>query len=1067
MRRRGALLWTQTAANRYEHAAAAISNSGTKLSRMDAFTNDQRSRRGLATAAVLAGLLLAASATHADYAPPPGLPRYDLDIHIDVHRHVVTVVQRVLWTNRHDRPAKRILFNNHTHYRVPDADIGLLAKTLEILRLAPSEALILGDPPCTVTSVGIIDKRQKALYPLPFSYLPENDTALVVDLPQPLGKGQSIELELRFVLRLPQRQGRWGQWRGVTFLAQWLPVVAYYDDRGWHPAPFVPWHQPFYNEAGIYRAAITVPTDQIVGCSGSIESEIALPNGWKQIRVGEVIVRDFAVFCSKHYREARSEVNGIQLRCLYLPGHEFYGKEMLRIAAEAIPIYSRWFGPFPYRNFTVVESFFGWNGNECGGLVMIDSRIFGLPHMARNYADSLLTHEICHQWWYNVVGTNGYAETWMDEAPATHFSHKVMDLKLGKNNPILEYPYLLRWLPNIYRDDFRNYGVYGAVARGEATATVVPKMSDYGHLITLTAMNYDRGSRILGMIEDRLGSAGMIEFMRRVYRKYYFRVLHIADFRRELEQFTGQSWQEFFDHWLYGPGMTDWRIERVTLEPAASHGGFRGRLLQRLLPKAGAAVVAALPGAQAHPWRVSVMLKQQGDYTEPTVLGVALHDQERYDIRVPIVPGVPQLRLPEFDSIVETLDDRRIRVTLTLPHPPVQISVDPDAVLLDREPANNHWKTPIRVRATPVYFFLDETDVTTAYDRPNLIFGPWIYGSTFNNPWFTRSPLVGFRAGLYRTQQYSLGAYLAYRTNDRNIVAGVDGLIDHFLHPRIQVGFNAEQSLATLDDDETACSRAAVFARYVILYGSSFYLPPFEYVEAYGAAQNRCLPTPVRTTPEAKLFEEQYSVGVHYHKYYLTPYWDPEGGVALDVTGVAGIPIFGQREDFQQVFGQIATVKYMPDPLGMLKHGPIGRYLASTRWAFRLYAAAALPDEGQFFSLGGGDLFRGFDLDDRQGSVVWLASVEWRLPLATGLQKDFFDHMAGLRNIYVALFYDVGNAYLNGRQVGPTAQAVGAGLRLDVVWLGLIERTMLRFDFAQALDSNTPLQFWFGIQHPF
>ncbi len=96
-----------------------------------------------------------------------------------------------------------------------------------------------------------------------------------------------------------------------------------------------------------------------------------------------------------------------------------------------------------------------------------------------------------------------------------------------------------------------------------------------------------------------------------------------------------------------------------------------------------------------------------------------------------------------------------------------------------------------------------------------------------------------------------------------------------------------------------------------------------------------------------------------------------------------------------------------------------------------------------------------------------MASVEWRIPIVTGIQADFFDHVAGLRGIYFVPFYDVGNAYLNGREVGSTAHAVGGSLRFDVAWFGLIERTMLRADVAKTLNDNSPFQFWFGIQHPF
>jgi hypothetical protein len=35
-----------------------------------------------------------------------------------------------------------------------------------------------------------------------------------------------------------------------------------------------------------------------------------------------------------------------------------------------------------------------------------------------------LTHEVAHQYWYNLVGTNGYGETWMDEAMANHLCRR-------------------------------------------------------------------------------------------------------------------------------------------------------------------------------------------------------------------------------------------------------------------------------------------------------------------------------------------------------------------------------------------------------------------------------------------------------------------------------------------------------------------------------------------------------------------------------------------------------------------------------------------------------------------
>jgi hemolysin activation/secretion protein len=126
-----------------------------------------------------------------------------------------------------------------------------------------------------------------------------------------------------------------------------------------------------------------------------------------------------------------------------------------------------------------------------------------------------------------------------------------------------------------------------------------------------------------------------------------------------------------------------------------------------------------------------------------------------------------------------------------------------------------------------------------------------------------------------------------------------------------------------------------------------------------------------------------------------------------------------------------------------------------------------MPSRGEFFSLGGADHFRGFDMRERQGSSLFVGSVEWRVPVVQGVKWDCCDNMIGLRNAYVAAFYDVGDAFTSGRSIGSTAHAVGLGLRADVAWFSFVERTTLRLDFAQSLNNGTGLQAWIGVNHPF
>ena len=986
--------------------------------------------------------------------PPAWLPRYDLDIRIDPAQRLATVRQRVTVTNRHNRPMADLVFNAHARYTIPDDQVGFTAKMAEILRIAPKEALPFEGPALEVTRVSLIDAVQPATTNakhrvLPHQYGEANLCSFSVPLVRPIVQGESATVEIEFTFKIPNKKGRWSQYNDIITLAQWLPTLAVYNEEGWHALPFIPWHQPFYNEAGVYSGRITLPAEQKLACPCPIREQRPTEGGLVEMILEPLVLRDFSLTCSAKYQVTEGDAGRVKVRCLHLPEHADYAKILVKTSCEAIPVYEGWFGPYPYPQFVIAEACFGWNGNECGGMVLIDDRMFNMPSIAKNYPIYLIQHELCHQWWYNVVGTNGYAETFMDEALAVYFSHRLADITLGKNNPIIQYPTGLGWLPNIHRDDLRNYGIVGAQARGDIHPTVQP-IDKFEHLPNLLSYTYDRGSKIIGQIEQRLGDAAFLDFMRTIYRKYYFQILTVADFQRELELYTGRSWDDFFRYWIHGSGNCDWKIDRVEIN------GRSGPLARWASSRKKSQVVIDLFECKGFP--------------EPTVLGLKLRDGEDFSLRIPIDPSVPELELPEQNVRVECRStgngkQTAVRVTLTTSCSPRQIVVDPDHVLLDSNPGNNAWKWEPRIRFTPLYTALDELDVTNPYDRCSFIFGPWISTAMSTDPWYQPTSIAGVRAGVYDTQNFKAGAFAAYRSNDHNIIAGADALWDHVPLPRSQIGVLFEQGLKTFD--EPIMSRGVIFGRYIITYGSSLYMPAFEYVEAFATGQHHPLMSPHVRQPGADAFEDRTAVGLHYHKNLLTPYWDPEGGVALDVTYQYGIPIFGLHRDYHQCPGQTSTVKSRPEWIAERCEGPIMAWMMETRFAFRLGGGVASRQNGEFFALGGGDQFRGFDVRERLGSAYWLASAEWRIPVMQNIGLDLCDKIISVRNVYVAPFYDVGAVYHNGRTVGDTGQALGVGLRVDIQWLGIIERTMVRMDVAKSLTGDVPWQFWFGVQHPF
>ena len=167
-------------------------------------------------------------------------------------------------------------------------------------------------------------------------------------------------------------------------------------------------------------------------------------------------VRDFAVLCSARFQEITSQVGPVRVHSFAFPEHEFYSRQMLRIIAEALPVFQRWFGPFPYPDFTIVESYFGWNGNQCGDLVMIDARIFGMPHHALQLRRSaclaralppMVVQRCRRQRLCRDLDGRGAGRLLL--APPAETASTARTTRSSR------CPDGLEWLPNIHREDYR------------------------------------------------------------------------------------------------------------------------------------------------------------------------------------------------------------------------------------------------------------------------------------------------------------------------------------------------------------------------------------------------------------------------------------------------------------------------------------------------------------------------------------------------------------------------------------------------------------------------------------
>jgi hypothetical protein len=937
---------------------------------------------------------------------PPGLPRYEIDARLDLATKQVAARERVEFTNRTKTPTKQLVLHVYPRYKVAEQDLKTLAKTLEILRLSPEEAMDKQGRRIDVAGVRLGGR------PVPFEFDRDADTIMVVNLPQPVPPGGKVAVEIDFTLDLPEFWGRWGHHSGVTYLLNWYPVLAHHDEKGWERTPFVPWHQPWYQDAGHYTVRFDLPEKQVIASTGHITSTERSAPGRQRVTMVAHPARDFALVCSDRFVVHERRAGSTRVRVISLPEHRDNAEPMLDFACEVVPLYERWFGPYFDEEFEIAPSYFGWNGNECSGLVLIDDRVMRLPSAGVRYLDHLVTHETCHQWFWNVVGTDGYSETFMDEGLVNAFTALRLDAKYGRNAPLITWPKSLSWLPTIGREDLRLSGYYGWRANGHG-GPVIQDLKSMGNLYSLFSLAYDRGGKVVEMIHNRLGDERFFAFFQKIYHDYAFKTFYFADLRRELVAFDpAGDWGKFLDGWLIEHGETDWAVARVDVGSRAS-------------------------GEKERP--VTVELKQSGKMVEPTVVLCQCDDA---DLRVPIWPEKGSYDVPGA-RVEHTVGSDRWVVRVNAPGPPSQVLVDPDHALLDAKPANNRWKPQVSWRFTPLMTPLDESSQFQAYDRPSIVAGPFI-------DQYARG---GFKVGVQQLNSWQLTAWAGTEPALREAIFGGQFTLFHLPWPNWSSGFFYEEGLYNFYNDSRH-SGGRFFTRYRFLPTSSFLIDDQGFAELYYGIGNEFWPgddgRPVGNWLAA--------VGGRYHLSTLFPYWDPVEGYLIDVTAEYGSRALGSDFDYVRTTAEYGIVRPIPN----LQGEP-----SKSRLAWRIYGGFGSPDTAPLFRLGGGRRLRALDLTQEMGSSVWLTTLEWRYPIWQNVDQDYLDHVVGIRNLLGAVFYDVGESYLRGTWA-PVVHGVGVGIRFDCALFSFLERATLRMDIAQpiSLPGHGPV-IWFGINQVF
>ena len=432
-----------------------------------------------------------------------------------------------------------------------------------------------------IDSLDFSDKKGKLIW----NYDEEHIDFCKVELREPLLPGASVHISTPFVVQLPGDFSRLGHVGKSYQISQWYPKPAVYDRDGWHAMPYLDLGE-FYSEFGSFEVNIELPADYRVASTGVLQNdsekkwleELAELNtfprkdtilGPDKERVGKMKtitykqdrVHDFAFFCAQNFVVRKEQAileSGVTVDAwaFFEPRKNTPWNAGAFYVKRAIESYSKWVGDYPYSAATAVEGALSAGGGMEYPMVTVISA--GGDSVS---LDNVITHEVGHNWFYGILGSNEREHAWMDEGFNSHVESRYMREFYPKRNsgqsfgvpPQYGKRFESHWFEYISAHFFATYGLQSAINTPSEKLTSL----QYGLL------SYQRTAFLLDYLTQYLGQETFDACMHRYYAEWGFKHPQPKDVQAVFEGVSGKKLDWFFNELFNTEKQPDYSLSHL------------------------------------------------------------------------------------------------------------------------------------------------------------------------------------------------------------------------------------------------------------------------------------------------------------------------------------------------------------------------------------------------------------------------------------------------------------------------------------------------------------------------
>jgi hypothetical protein len=420
-----------------------------------------------------------------------------------------------------------------------------------------------------------------------------DNTILKVWLPTPLLPDASVKFDINFKTyfdaggNIRRRMKQFNAYGNKHFDGvHWYPRICVYDRKfGWETDQHL--GKEFYGDFGLFDVKLDFSDNYVVEATGVLQNknEVLPPALRKQLDISNFLnkpwesppsiitpynpakrktwhfvaehVHDFAFTADPTYRIGETYWEDVQIVAVVQEPHASGWANAASYTAKIIETYSRDFGRYIYPKMVVADA---RDGMEYPMLTLDGG-------FDPNYR-GLLAHEVGHNWFFGMIGTNETYRAFMDEGFTQFLTAWALEKIDGETE--VSQPTGNKWIdkyrkPEIVRFSNAYFGyLRDAIRDAEVTlnthsddfAGALRHGGGYGNVYYKTAV-------MLYNLQYVLGDSLFQRAMKNYFNQWAICHPYPEDFRNSFIHFTKVDLNWFFDQWLETSKTLDYKISRV------------------------------------------------------------------------------------------------------------------------------------------------------------------------------------------------------------------------------------------------------------------------------------------------------------------------------------------------------------------------------------------------------------------------------------------------------------------------------------------------------------------------